>query len=84
MEFAPTGDQRALIDSVGKLATAGFGTPRRRQDIPDHTPREFIKILTDNGLAGISLPESVGGQGGSLLDAVLVIETDSADKPGRR
>lgn len=81
MEFAPTGDQRALIDSVGKLATAGFGTPRRRQDIPDHTPREFIKILTDNGLAGISLPESVGGQGGSLLDAVLVIETIARINP---
>ncbi len=43
--------------------------------------REYFRLLADQGWAGIFLPTSDGGQGGSLLDAVLVIEAVARVSP---
>ena len=37
-------------------------------------PEEEVKRLADLGFLGIALPEEYGGQGGTLLDALIVIE----------
>ena len=44
-------------------------------------PREYLKVLAAQGLAGIAIPEADGGQGATLTDAVLVIETISRIDP---
>jgi alkylation response protein AidB-like acyl-CoA dehydrogenase len=43
-------------------------------DEQDGLPRDYLRVLAERDFAGISIPEESGGQGGSLLDSVLVIE----------
>jgi alkylation response protein AidB-like acyl-CoA dehydrogenase len=43
-------------------------------DTGEGLPRYYVKMLADRDFAGIAIAEDAGGQGGSLLDAVLVIE----------
>src|SRR5579859_6907585 len=61
MRFQPDDVQRDLVEATRALA-AGL-------------PRSALGLLASHGLSGISLPEEVGGQGRTLLDAVLVLET---------
>lgn len=70
MDFSLTAEQKALVDSVTKLAQREFGPTA-------FTHEEFafdsLKVLADNELTGMTLSTDVGGQGASLLDAVLVM-----------
>lgn len=70
MDFSLTAEQKALVDSVTKLAKREFGPTA-------FTHEEFafdsLKVLADNELTGMTLSTEVGGQGASLLDAVLVM-----------
>ena len=38
-------------------------------------PWDVAKLMAEQGLLGIAMPEEDGGQGGTLMDAVLAIET---------
>lgn len=75
MEFTLTEEQRALVSSAGKLAWTEFGPTALTRDAPRLTVRDCLPVLARSGLAGVALPEADGGQGASLLEAVLVIET---------
>jgi hypothetical protein len=70
MDFTLSPEQTALVDSVTKLAEREFG-PKA------YTRTEFawdsLKVLAENELTGLTLPVELGGQGASLLDAVLVM-----------
>jgi alkylation response protein AidB-like acyl-CoA dehydrogenase len=46
----------------------------RPTDETESLSRDFLRVLAAHGYAGITIPEADGGQGGKLLDAVLVIE----------
>lgn len=74
MEFELTDDQQALVDSAQGLVRTRLGVPTARSDIPGGAPRDYLTVLAGSGFGGISLSEELGGQGGTLLDAVLVIE----------
>ncbi|MBI4208072.1 MAG: acyl-CoA dehydrogenase family protein, partial [Betaproteobacteria bacterium] len=41
---------------------------------PEH-PWDVARLMAEQGLLGITIPEKDGGQGGTLLDAVIAIET---------
>src|ERR1041384_1881540 len=43
-------------------------------DASEQYPWDIVKALTDAGFVGMTIPENLGGQGRSFLDAVLVIE----------
>src|SRR3954462_12588964 len=43
-------------------------------DAQEQYPWDTVKALTDARFVGMTIPESLGGQGRSFLDAVLVIE----------
>src|ERR1041384_2078331 len=43
-------------------------------DAQEQYPWDIVKALTEAGFVGMTIPESLGGQGRSFLDAVLVIE----------
>jgi alkylation response protein AidB-like acyl-CoA dehydrogenase len=73
MDFQLTDEQKQIVSTMraladGRLRDHGFA---HHEGGP---PRDVLKLLADQGLAGITLPEADGGQGGALLDAVLVIE----------
>lgn len=53
----------------GRFAPDGFAPPA------DGLPRPYLKSLAQQDLAGIAFDADVGGQGQTLLDAVLAIET---------
>lgn len=81
MDFQFSSEQHALIESVRRLTHSRLGRPTSRRDVHGGVPREHLKVLANAGFAGISLPGEQGGQGGSLLDAVLVVETAAAVNP---
>jgi alkylation response protein AidB-like acyl-CoA dehydrogenase len=79
--FAPSEDQEALVASATALTSTHFGSPASRRDIPAHVSAAELAPFARNGFAGIALDAGEGGQGGSLLDAVLVIEAVSRLNP---
>lgn len=44
--------------------------------------REFLKIVGQAGYCGITVPKEFGGQGGTLLDLVLFVESTCRYEPG--
>ena len=75
MDFQLTSEQAQFRDSVlafsRKHLTAGA---RERAHTPEY-PWDVARLMAKQGLLGITLAEADGGQGGSLMDAVIAIET---------
>ena len=72
-QLSPEQEQlRALAADVARDVYA----PRAAQWDLDRTPLpdDEVKRLADLGFLGIAVPEEYGGQGGTLMDALIVIE----------
>jgi alkylation response protein AidB-like acyl-CoA dehydrogenase len=75
MNFELTPEQAAFRDAV-----RGFAEKHLREGAlarahsPDH-PWDVARLMARQGLLGITLPEQDGGQGGTLMDAIIAIET---------
>ena len=74
MEFELSEEQRMLKDMVHRLADDVFRPLAARWDEHADPPLPNLKVLTENGLTGITIPVEYGGSGGIVLDAVLAIE----------
>jgi len=74
MDFRLTEEQRLFADSVRGFAQKHLaaGAVARAHD-PAH-PFDVARRMAKQGLMGITLPEADGGQGGTLMDAVIAIE----------
>jgi alkylation response protein AidB-like acyl-CoA dehydrogenase len=76
MNFDLTEEQRLLVSTVASFARKQSPLTRLRALRAD--PRgwspELWKQMGDLGLLGISLPEAVGGAGGTFADAALILE----------
>ena len=74
MDFQLTEEQSLFRDSVARWALdtlqAGALTRARAPSFPF----EVARMAADAGLLGITIPEEDGGQGGTLMDAVIAIE----------
>jgi alkylation response protein AidB-like acyl-CoA dehydrogenase len=81
MDFALSEEQRAFRDSVHGFAQQHLaaGALARAHD-PAH-PFDVARLMARQGLLGITLPEADGGQGGTLVDAVLAIEAVASACP---
>jgi len=75
VDFQLSEYHRDLVAATRELARGKFGARAFAQDDEAGLPREYLTFLAEQGLAGITMPQADGGQGGKLLDAVLVIET---------
>ena len=78
MDFQLGEYHRDLVAATRELARGEFAARAYTSDEASDgngLPREYLRTLASHGLAGITIPEEDGGQGGRLLDAVLVIET---------
>jgi alkylation response protein AidB-like acyl-CoA dehydrogenase len=75
MNFELTPEQRDFRDAVRRFAEKNLaaGKVGRAHD-PAH-PWDVARLMAAQGLLGIAMPEADGGQGGTLMDAVLAIET---------
>src|SRR5882672_9027953 len=74
MNFEFTEEQRLFADAVHKFAVAEFEADALKRAHNPRFPFDVAQRMSRQGLMGITLPEADGGQGGSLMDAVLAIE----------
>jgi alkylation response protein AidB-like acyl-CoA dehydrogenase len=74
MDFAFTEEQRLFADSVRRFAEAHLAEGALKRAHDPRFPFEVARRAAEQGLLGITLPESDGGQGGTLMDAVIAIE----------
>jgi alkylation response protein AidB-like acyl-CoA dehydrogenase len=81
MDFTLSEEQRLFRDSVRGFANKHLaaGALARAHDAAH--PFDVARLMAKQGLLGITLAQADGGQGGTLMDAVLAIESVAAVCP---
>ncbi len=74
MDFSLTPEQQAFQDAVRNFAERRLRKDALARAHSDEYPNDVARMMAEQGLLGITLGEDKGGQGGTLLDAVLAIE----------
>ena len=74
MDFILNEDQSMLRDMVRRVAEEKFAPIAAEIDENEIFPTESVKILVENGLLGVQIPEEYGGAGAGMLAMVLVVE----------
>ncbi|WP_159346954.1 acyl-CoA dehydrogenase family protein [Roseomonas harenae] len=74
MDFSLTEDQRIFADSVRRFAEENLAAGALKRAHTPGFPYDVAQLAAAQGLLGITIPEADGGQGGTLMDAVLAIE----------
>src|SRR5262249_40428029 len=74
MNFDFTEEQKLFAGAVRKFATAVLEADALKRAHDPRFPFDVAQRMSPQGLMGITLPEASGGQGGSLMDAVIAIE----------
>ncbi|MDD5167788.1 MAG: acyl-CoA dehydrogenase family protein [Syntrophales bacterium] len=74
MDFRLTDDQIMLKETVRRIAAENFAPKAAEIDEEEIFPEENAKILAENGLLGIQIPEEYGGAGAGMLAMILTIE----------
>jgi len=74
MNFNFTPEQQQFRDAVLRFSKEQLqGKAKERAHSPDY-PWDVAKLMARQGLLGITIAEADGGQGGTLMDAVIAIE----------
>jgi len=81
MDFRFTPEQEQFRDSVRRFAEKALAPGARERAHAAEYPWEVARRMAGQGLLGITIAEGDGGQGGSLIDAVIAIETVAASCP---
>jgi len=81
MDFRFTDEQAQFRDSVRRFAERHLAPGARERAHQAGYPWEVARSMAAQGLLGITLREADGGQGGSLIDAVIAIEQVAAACP---
>ncbi|OPY91729.1 MAG: Acyl-CoA dehydrogenase [Syntrophus sp. PtaU1.Bin208] len=74
MDFILSDDQKMLRDTVRRIAETEFAPHAAEVDASEAFPERNLKILADNGLLGIQVPEEYGGAGAGMLSLILTVE----------
>src|SRR5580693_1222223 len=81
MNFDYTDEQKQFAESVRRFAQAHLASGALKRAHDPRFPYDVAKLMAQQGLMGIALPERDGGQGGTLMDAVIAIEQVAAVCP---
>ena len=81
MDFSLTEDQRLFADAVRRFAADRLAEGALRRAHEPGFPFDVAQLCAGQGLLGITVPEADGGQGGTLMDAVIAIEQVAAECP---
>ncbi len=81
MDFELSDEQRLFAEQVARFAREHLAAGALQRAHDPGFPYDVAKLMADHGLMGITLPESEGGQGGTLMDAVIAIEQVAAVCP---
>ncbi len=74
MDFNLTQEQRAFEEAVFGFAERHLAAGALRRAHQDDYPWDVAKLMAEQGLLGITIQEESGGQGGTLMDAVIAIQ----------
>ncbi|WP_134500396.1 acyl-CoA dehydrogenase family protein [Microvirga pakistanensis] len=74
MDFAFSDEQTMFADQVRRFAEQHLAEGALERAHQTGFPFNVAQLLAQQGLLGIAFPEADGGQGGSLVDAVIAIE----------
>jgi alkylation response protein AidB-like acyl-CoA dehydrogenase len=74
MDFTLSEEQRTFQQRVRAFAHRELEADALERAHSEEYPRDVAKKMAAAGLLGITIPEADGGQGGTLMDAVLAIE----------
>jgi alkylation response protein AidB-like acyl-CoA dehydrogenase len=74
MDFRLSEEQQMFQRTVQGIAERHLADGALARAHDPGFPFDVAKLFADNGLMGITIPEADGGQGGTLMDAVLAIE----------
>jgi alkylation response protein AidB-like acyl-CoA dehydrogenase len=75
MDFRLTPEQEEFREAVLRFSKKELAERTLERAHASGYPWDVAKRMAKQGLLGITIPEADGGQGGTLLDAVLAIET---------
>ncbi len=81
MNFEFTAEQTQFADSVRRFAREHLAAGALKRAHDPRFPFEVAELMAKHGFMGITLPQSDGGQGGTLMDAVIAIEQITAVCP---
>jgi len=81
MNFELDAEQKLFAESVRRFALAHLEKDALERAHDPHYPFDVAKLISAQGLMGITVPEADGGQGGTLMDAVIAIEQVAAVCP---
>ena len=74
MDFKLSEEHQAFADSVSRFAQDKLAASALERAHASEHPWEIAQLLAKQGLLGIAFPEADGGQGGTLMHAVLAIQ----------
>ena len=75
MDFQLTAEQAQFRDSVLAFSRKHLADGARERAHSPEYPWDVARLMAKQGLLGITIPEADGGQGGTLMDAVVAIES---------
>src|SRR5512140_828917 len=75
MNFQLTPEQEEFRVAVRRFAERHLKAGAHARAHSSEYPWDVAKLMAAQGLLGITMPEADGGQGGTLMDAVIAIET---------
>src|SRR4051794_35730208 len=81
MNFDLTEEQKLFAEAVRKFAVAHLERGAIERAHRSGFPFDVAKLMSQQGLMGITIPAADGGQGGTLMDAVIAIEQIAAVCP---
>jgi hypothetical protein len=81
MNFDFTPEQKLFAESVNRFARGHLAAGALKRAHDPRFPYDIAQLMAKHGLMGITLPQSDGGQGGTLMDAVIAIEQIAAVCP---
>jgi hypothetical protein len=73
MNFDFTPEQQRFAQEVRRFASAHLGKDALKRAHAPGYPFDVAALMAKQGLMGITLPQSEGGRGGTLMDAVIAI-----------
>jgi alkylation response protein AidB-like acyl-CoA dehydrogenase len=81
MDFDFTAEQKQFAERVRHFAREHLAKDALKRAHAPGFPFDVAALMAQQGLLGITLPESEGGQGGTLMDAVIAIMEVAAACP---
>jgi alkylation response protein AidB-like acyl-CoA dehydrogenase len=81
MDFKFTPEQEQFRDAVRGFADRHLRDGALKRAHQEEHPWDVARLMAEQGLMGITMKEEDGGQGGSLMDAIIAIETISSVCP---